>query len=48
MAELMAARGYGFLGWNTRFRGVEYLLQPDGARDGVADLVAGWLHDRGA
>jgi hypothetical protein len=28
--------------------GDHYLLKPESARDGVADLVAGWLRDRGA
>ena len=26
LGEYMAARGYGFLGWNTRFRGLEHFF----------------------
>jgi hypothetical protein len=28
--------------------GDHYLQKPDGARDHIADLIAGWLHDRNA
>ena len=44
MAELMAARGYGFLGWNTRFRGVEHYFTLDAA---LIDIGVGvrWLKE---
>jgi len=44
MAELMAARGYGFLGWNTRFRGVEHYFTLDAA---LIDIGVGvrWLRE---
>ena len=45
LAPLMAARGFGFLGWNTRFRGNEgfFLLE-----HALIDLGAGvrWLRER--
>jgi hypothetical protein len=42
LAPLMAERGIGFLGWNTRFRGAEALFLVDHA---VAEIGAGvqWL-----
>ena len=44
LAPLMAARGFGFLGWNTRFRGNEgfFLLE-----HALIDLGAGvrWLRE---
>ena len=44
LGELMAARGYGFLGWNTRFRGNEgfFLLE-----HALIDIGAGvrWLKE---
>ena len=44
LGEFMAARGYGFLGWNTRFRGNEgfFLLE-----HALIDIGAGvrWLKD---
>jgi pimeloyl-ACP methyl ester carboxylesterase len=44
LAKLLAARGFGFLGWNTRFRGNEgwFLLE-----HALLDIDAGvrWLHD---
>ena len=44
LGELMAARGYGFLGWNTRFRGNEgfFLLE-----HALIDIGAGvrWLRE---
>ena len=42
LGPLMATRGYGFLGWNTRFRGAEPLFLVDHA---VAEIGAGvrWL-----
>jgi hypothetical protein len=47
LAPLMAARGYGFLGWNTRFRGNEgfFLLE-----HALIDLAAGmrWLKETAA
>ena len=44
MAELMAARGYGFLGWNTRFRGIEHYFTLDSA---LVDIGVGvrWLRE---
>jgi pimeloyl-ACP methyl ester carboxylesterase len=47
LAELMAERGFGFLGFNTRFRGLEshFLLEP-----ALEDLARGveWLREHGA
>ena len=42
MGELMAARGYGFLGWNTRFRGAEHWFTLENA---LVDIGVGvrWL-----
>ena len=44
MADLMAARGYGFLGWNTRFRGVESYFTLENA---LVDIGVGvrWLRE---
>jgi pimeloyl-ACP methyl ester carboxylesterase len=44
MGELMAARGYGFLGWNTRFRGIEHYFTLDHA---LIDIGVGvrWLRE---
>src|SRR4029077_20567327 len=46
LAELRAARGIGFLGWNTRFRGNEayFLLE-----HALVDIGAGvrWLKEQG-
>lgn len=44
MAGLMAARGYGFLGWNTRFRGLEHSFTLDHA---LVDIGVGvrWLRE---
>jgi pimeloyl-ACP methyl ester carboxylesterase len=44
IAPLMAARGFGFLGWNTRFRGAEDLFQLEHA---LVDIGVGvkWLHE---
>ncbi len=41
-AEYMAERGYGFLGWNTRFRGNEAFFLLEHA---LVDIAAGvnWL-----
>ncbi len=45
-APYMAARGYGFLGWNTRFRGAEdqFLLE-----HALVDIAVGmkWLREQG-
>ena len=47
LAAPLARRGLGFLGWNTRFRGMEshFMLQP-----ALEDLATGvrWLRERGA
>jgi hypothetical protein len=45
-ARYFAARGFGFLGWNTRYRGAEDLFHLEHA---LADIGAGvkWLRDRG-
>ena len=44
MGPLMAARGYGFLGWNTRFRGAEAYFTLDQA---LVDIGVGvrWLRE---
>lgn len=44
LAELMAERGVGFLGWNTRFRGYEWLFTLDHA---LVDIGVGvrWLRE---
>jgi hypothetical protein len=46
LADLLAARGYGFLGWNTRFRGAEAFFLLDHA---LAEIAVGvqWLRDHG-
>jgi hypothetical protein len=46
LAEPLARRGYGFLGWNTRFRGAEayFLLEP--ALEDIGVGVA-WLREQG-
>jgi pimeloyl-ACP methyl ester carboxylesterase len=46
LAELLADRGFGFLGWNTRFRGNEGYFSLDQALADIA-LGVGWLRDRG-
>jgi len=45
MAELMAERGYGFLGWNTRFRGLEHFFTLEHA---LIDIGVGvrWLREQ--
>lgn len=45
IAEHMAARGIGFLGWNTRYRGYEELFQLDQA---IVDISVGvrWLKEQ--
>ena len=47
LAEYMAARGFGFLGWNTRFRGNEGYFLLDYA---LVDIGLGvrWLREHGA
>lgn len=44
LADYMATRGVGFLGWNTRFRGYESSFLLDHA---LVDIAVGvrWLHD---
>jgi len=44
MGSLMAARGYGFLGWNTRYRGAEHYFTLDHA---LVDIGTGvrWLRE---
>ena len=44
MAELMAVRGYGFLGWNTRYRGGEHYFSLENA---LIDIGVGvrWLRE---
>ena len=46
LAERLAARGYGFLGWNTRFRGAEAYFLLDHA---LAEIAVGvrWLRAEG-
>jgi hypothetical protein len=45
LADYMAARGFGFLGWNTRFRGAEAYFLLDHA---VAEIGVGvrWLREQ--
>ena len=47
LAPYIASRGYGFLGWNTRYRGAEDLFTLEHA---LIDIAAGvkWLRDQGA
>jgi acetyl esterase/lipase len=47
LAELIAARGMGFLGWNTRYRGMDEFFLLDRA---LVDVGAGvrWLREHGA
>ena len=46
LADYMAERGYGFLGWNTRYRGAEDLFTLEHA---LIDSGAGmkWLREQG-
>jgi hypothetical protein len=46
LAESLASRGFGFLGWNTRFRGNEGYFLLD---HGLADIALGarWLREQG-
>ena len=45
MGEIMAERGFGFLGWNTRYRGVEHYFALDHA---LIDIGVGvrWLREQ--
>ncbi len=45
LAEYMAGRGYGFLGWNTRFRGLGAYFQLESA---LADIAVGigWMREQ--
>jgi pimeloyl-ACP methyl ester carboxylesterase len=47
IAPYISSRGYGFLGWNTRYRGAEDLFTLEHA---LIDIGAGvkWLRDQGA
>ncbi len=47
LAEFMAERGFGFLGWNTRYRGNGQYFALEGA---IADIGLGvqWLRENGA
>jgi pimeloyl-ACP methyl ester carboxylesterase len=47
LAPYLASRGYGFLGWNTRYRGAEDLFTLEHA---LIDIGAGvtWLRQQGA
>ena len=46
LADHLAERGFGFLGWNTRFRGAEAYFLLDHA---IAEIAVGidWLHQQG-
>lgn len=44
LGEYMAARGYGFLGWNTRFRGLEYAFLLEHALVDIGEGVK-WLRE---
>jgi pimeloyl-ACP methyl ester carboxylesterase len=46
LAEPLARRGYGFLGWNTRFRGAEGYFRLEMALEDIG-LGARWLRERG-
>jgi len=45
-APYFAARGFGFLGWNTRYRGAEDLFHLDHARTDIGVGVK-WLREQG-
>ena len=47
LGPLLAARGYGFLGWNTRFCGAEHLFRLDRALVDIGHGVR-WLRAHGA
>ncbi|MDA0977217.1 MAG: alpha/beta hydrolase [Proteobacteria bacterium] len=44
LGEYMAARGYGFLGWNTRFRGLEHFFMLEHALVDIGQGVK-WLRE---
>ncbi len=44
LGEYMASRGYGFLGWNTRFRGLEHFFLLEHALLDIGQGVA-WLRE---
>ena len=44
LGEFMAARGYGFLGWNTRFRGLEHFFLLEHALIDIGQGVK-WLRE---
>jgi pimeloyl-ACP methyl ester carboxylesterase len=46
LAELMAQRGFGFLGWNTRYRGLAHFFTLEQALVDIGVGVA-WLRKRG-
>jgi hypothetical protein len=46
LAALLAQRGFGFLGWNTRFRGNEGYFQLELALDDIG-LGVRWLREQG-
>lgn len=45
LGEFMAARGYGFLGWNTRFRGLEHAFLLEHALIDIGEGVR-WLREQ--
>ncbi len=45
LGEYMAARGYGFLGWNTRFRGLEHFFLLEHALIDIGQGVR-WLREQ--
>jgi alpha-beta hydrolase superfamily lysophospholipase len=47
LADHLARRGFGFLGWNTRFRGNEGYFLLESALDDIA-LGVRWLREHGA
>jgi pimeloyl-ACP methyl ester carboxylesterase len=46
LAEPLAARGFGFLGWNTRFRGAEGYFRLEPALEDIG-LGTAWLREQG-
>jgi acetyl esterase/lipase len=47
LSTYLAERGYGFLGWNTRFRGADHFFQLDRALVDIGEGVR-WLREHGA
>lgn len=47
LSTYLAERGYGFLGWNTRFRGADHYFQLDRALVDIGRGVS-WLREHGA